>query len=334
MRAASSRLQWASMFKILLTDELAHDAEQRLAAGSEIVRAPARDERTLCALIGDCDALVARTSTRVTRAVLTAGRRLRVIGVAGVGVDRVDTDAAGELGIQVLNTPAASTDAVADFAVAFMLQLLRPIPRLDEHYRRGQFHEARDVPHGAELGTLIIGIVGMGRIGSAVGRRCAAGFGARVLYNDIVDVGPFDFPAEPVDKPELWARSDIVTLHVPLTDQTRELMCADVLSRLQPHALLINTARGAVVDTEALADVLQSERLGGAALDVLDPEPLPADHRLFTCPRCILTPHVAARTRGGLHRMNAVVDDVLAFLRGQGDLNPAKADAESRRGTS
>ncbi len=303
------------MFRILLAEALDADAEQRLEAAATIVRAPTPDEQTLCALVVDCDALVARTHNRITRAVLEAGRRLRVVGIAGVGVDHVDVTAAEQLGIAVLNTPAAATDAVADFTLGLMLQLLRPIPRLAEDYRAGRFSAARAEPHGRELRELTVGIVGMGRIGARVGRICAA-CGARVLYNDIVPVGPFDFPAEPVEKATIWSQSDLVTLHVPLTDLTRGLIDAEVLAYFRPTAFLINTARGAGVDTAALTATLQENRIGGAALDVTDPEPLPPDHPLFACPRCILTPHVAARTYGGLRRMCAVVDDVLAFLAG------------------
>ncbi len=302
------------MFKVLLGEDLDAEAEQRLAAGAQVVRAPRGDEETLRSLVGDCDALVVRTHNRVTRRLLDSGRRLRVVGIAGVGVDNVDVAAAAELGVAVLNTPAAATDAVADLAVALMLQLLRPIPRLAEQYRRGEFQAARAQPHGRELGELTVGIVGMGRIGSRVGRTCAAGFGARVLYNDIVAVGPFDFAAEAVDKDTLWAASDIVTLHVPLTDETRSLVNGDVLARLRPTALLINTARGGVVDTAALTASLQGGQLTGAALDVVAPEPLLPGHPLFACERCILTPHIAARTKRGMQRMCAVVDQVLEFL--------------------
>lgn len=303
------------MYRILLAEALDVDAEQRLEAAATVVRAPAADEQTLCGLIADCDALVARTHNPITRAVLEAGRRLRIVGVAGVGVEHVDIAAAQELGILVLNTPAAATDAVADFAVELILQLLRPIPRLAAEYRAGRFHEARAAPHGRELRELTVGIVGMGRIGAQVGRRCAA-CGARILYNDILPVGPFDFPAEAVEKGTIWSQSDIVSLHVPLTELTRGLIDGDVLSCFRSTTLLVNTARGAVVDTAALTAALQTGQIGGAALDVTDPEPLPPDHPLLACERCVVTPHVAARTYGGLRRMYAVVDDVLAFLRG------------------
>ena len=300
-----------------MAEPLDTESEARLEAGATVVRPPAPDEQTLCRLVADCDALIARTQTRVTRAVLEAGQRLRVVGVAGVGTERVDSAAAEELGITVLNTAEASADAVAEFTVALMLQLLRPVPRLADEYRQGRFKPARARPHGEELRGLTVGIVGMGRIGSRVGRICNAGFGAQVLYNDIVDVGPFPFETAAVDKPTIWSHSDIVTLHVPLTDLTRGLVDADVLAQLRPSALLINTARGPVVDTAALTAALQQGRIAGAALDVTDPEPLPTGHSLFACDRCILTPHVAARTAAGLAGMFAIVDHVLAFLRGK-----------------
>lgn len=305
------------MHKILLADALDAEAEASLAAAAEVIRAPRADEATLCALVADCDAIVARTHNPVTRAVLRAGRKLRVVGIAGVGVDRVDIDAAREYGIAVINTPGAATHAVADLALAFMLQLLRPIPKLCDEYRAERFQAARAVPHGRELSELTVGIVGMGRIGSRVGRICAAGFGMRVLFNDIIDVGPFEFACEAVEKDTLWSNSDIVTLHVPLTPETRRLVDARVLARFRPGALLINTARGGVVDSGALVEALRIGRLGGVALDVTDPEPLPMEHPLFTCARCIITPHIAARTHRGFRNMCAVVDDVLAVLAGQ-----------------
>jgi phosphoglycerate dehydrogenase-like enzyme len=301
------------MHRILLADALDQEAEQQLEAAGQVVRPPVADETTLCELVANCDALIARTYTPVTRAVLSAGRRLRVVGVAGVGVDRVDLEAAAELGIPVVNTPAAATDAVADLTLALMLNLLRPVSRLVNGYRDGRFKQVRSAPHGVELCECAVGIVGMGRIGTQVGRRCAA-FGARVLFNDIVPVGPFDFDAVSEDKATIWEQADIVTLHVPLTDETRGLVDAEVLARVKPGALLINTARGAVVETDALTAALSAGRLAGAALDVTDPEPLPIDHPLLSSDRCIVTPHIAARTHGGMRRMCTVVDEVLAIL--------------------
>lgn len=303
------------MTRILLAEPLDADAERRLARAGEVVRAPDARPETLRRLIADCDAVVARTHTPIDAGLLAAAPRLRVIGVAGVGTDRVDLAAAGRHGVTVLSTPAAASDAVAELTVGFMLLLQRPVPRLAQAYREGRFREARAAPHGRELRGLTVGILGMGRIGSRVGRICAAGIGARVLYHDIAPVGPFDFPATAVDAETLWAESDILTLHVPLTEATRGLVNRETLGRLRPTALLINTARGAVVDTPALVEALRAGRLAAAALDVTDPEPLPTDHALLADERCIVTPHIASRTHEGLRRMHAIVDDVAAFLR-------------------
>jgi phosphoglycerate dehydrogenase-like enzyme len=302
------------MFRVLLAAPLDEAAEARLAAGAEVLRPLGPTEGDLIAAVRDCDALVVRTNIPVSRTVLTAGKRLRVVGVAGVGVDQVDTVAAEEMGVQVLHTPGAASDAVAELAVGLMVTLLRPIHRLASEYRAGRYSQARAHPHGRELRDLTVGILGMGRIGSRVGRICAAGFGSRVLYHDIVPVGPFEFHAQAVSFEELISQSDIVTLHVPLTPATRHLLDREVLGRFRRGALLVNTARGAVVETEALVDALGSGRLGGAALDVTQPEPLPEGHPLFEMSNCIVLPHIAARTYGGLQRMYGVVDDVLAFL--------------------
>lgn len=303
--------------RVLLAQPLDAEAEARLAVGAEVVRPPDTTESTLIAAIGDCDALIARTNLPITAALIAAGRRLRVIGVAGVGIDNVDTAAAAERGIRVLHTPGASSDAVAELSVLLMLQMLRSTPALAEAYRAGDFHGARATAHGRELRGLTVGVLGMGRIGRRVGRIVAAGFGGRVLYNDIVDVGLLDFPASPVDKSTLWSESDILTLHVPLTPQTRNLIDAAVFAQMKPGAALVNTARGAVVDTAALLGALNAPAesgLAGAALDVTDPEPLPLHHPLLHHPRCIVTPHIAARTASGLRRMFGIVDDVLACL--------------------
>lgn len=305
------------MFQVLLGDSLDADSEGRLAAAARVVRPAAPGEAGLIQAIGECDALIVRTNTRVTRAILTAGRKLRVVGVAGVGVENVDEAAAREAGIQVINTPGASSDAVAELTVAFMLQLLRPIPRLMAEYRANRFAAARAWAHGVELRELTIGIIGVGRIGSRVARICSAGFGCRVLANDIRAVGPFSFPVEMFEKERIWREADMISLHVPLTDATRGLINADVLGRFRSGARLINTCRGGVIVTDALVAALHAGRLAGVALDVTDPEPLASDHQLFSMPNVVLTPHIAARTVGGLQRMYAVVDDVIRALRGE-----------------
>lgn len=299
--------------QILIPFDFPADRRALLAQRGRVLQ-PTTSQAPLTHLLPDCDALIARTNLVINADLLRHAPRLRVIGVAGVGLDNVDLDAAAQLGIEVLHVPDAASDAVAEWAVGLMLQLIRPRARLVSEYRAGQFRGARANASGVELRELCVGILGLGRIGSRVGRICNHGFGARVLYNDIRSVPPPGFHATPVEKSELWRTADILSLHTPLTPLTRGLLSADVLNQLKPGAILINTARGAIVDTAALLAALQSGRLGGAGLDVLDPEPLSPDHDLFKLPNCLLTPHVAARTQGGLDRMLGVVERVLEFL--------------------
>ena len=301
-------------FRILLAEPLDADAEERLAAAAEVVRPEVASEAAIVAAITDCDALIGRTHTHVTREIIHAAPRLRVIGVAGVGTERVDHAAATERGITVLSTPAAASDAVAELAVAFMIELLRPIGRMAGEYRRGRFAEVRETAHGRELRELTVGIIGMGRIGSRVGRICSAGIGARVIYHDTAPVGPFLFAAAAVSREELLGQADVISLHVPLTAETTRMIDGEALARMKPGAFVVPTARGRVVDTAALVTALKEHRLAGAALDVVDPEPLPQNHPLFSMANVIVTPHIAARTVGGLRRMLGIVDDVIAYL--------------------
>ena len=302
---------------IVFAEEFDSDVVDRARAVGRVTQLDVCDEAALLAAIGDCDALLVRSSARVSRRVIERASRLRVIGRAGVGLDNIDLEAARKREVAVVYTPFAATDAVADLTIGLMIDVVRKITLGDTMVRSGEFDTARQRCIGPELGALTVGIIGLGRIGKAVARRCHGGFGMTVLYDDIIDVKPTDFAATPVEKPELLGRADIVSLHVPLTDQTRGLIDASALARFKRGSILINTSRGAVVDGVAVAGALQGGALGGAALDVFDPEPLPPDHPLMTAPNTIFTPHIGARAPGALARMNAVVDDVLDVLRGK-----------------
>jgi D-3-phosphoglycerate dehydrogenase len=310
---------------ILVCDAYDPSAIARLEAVGRVTVLPKIDESELRRAIEDCDALLVRTCTRVTRDVLKRGKRLRVVGRGGVGLENIDVDAAREYGIEVVHTPAAATQAVADLTVGLMLALLRRVTESDRLIRAGRFDQARALPPAREMSELTIGVVGMGRIGRAVGRRCSLGFGTRVVFNDIQEVDGLDFPAAAFSKSELYRVADVVSLHVPLTDRTEQMINADSLELFQRAALLVNTARGRVVDSNALADALSSGRLGGAALDVFDPEPMPADHPLFRAANTVFTPHAGARTVAGQRAMNDVVDDVIRILKGQPPYFPAPA---------
>lgn len=281
------------------------------------------EEPVLSDAVRDADALLVRTRARVTRTVIENAPRLRVIGRAGVGLDNIDIATARQRGVLVVHTPAAATEAVADLTVGMMISLLRSIHQNDGLVRSDRFTEARQGSVGLELSELTIGIVGLGRIGKAVAKRCRNGFGMNVLYRDIIDPGPVDIEVTSAPLQRLFAESDIVSLHVPLTDETRTMIDASVMSLFKPGAMLINTARGAVVDGVALSRALIDGVLGGAALDVFDPEPLPSDHPLLAAPNTLFTAHIGARTHASLARMNEVVDDVIGVLAGNPPRQPA-----------
>lgn len=174
-----------------------------------------------------------------------------------------------------------------------------------------------------ELRGLTLGIVGMGRIGREVGRICRDGLRMRILYNDVLDIGPLPYESAAVTKEDLYAASDVVTLHVPLTDAARNLIGESALRCFKSTATLVNTARGAVIDATALAGALGAGRLAGAAIDTHDPEPPGEAYALLDAPNCLLSPHVGGRTATGLAGMSDVVDDVIAVLRGEKPAYPA-----------
>ena len=300
--------------RIILAGSLDEATEARLDAAADVVRVSARELEPLLAAVPEADGIVCRTHTPINAQVLAAGKKLRVVGVAGVGLDMVDLAAAEQHGVKILNRAGAATQAVAEITTLMMLLLERPVQHMHAAYCQGKFKEVRRWPHGCELNKKTIGIIGMGRIGSRVASILAGGFGCPILYNDIIDVGPFDFACQKATKEEIWATADVISLHVPLTPETQNLVNAEVLAKIKPGAHLINACRGAVVATAALVEALQSGHLGGVGLDVTEPEPLPAGHPLYTHERCVLTPHIASRTEEGIRNMYAVADDVLAYL--------------------
>jgi len=250
-----------------------------------------------------------------------AGPGLKVISNFAVGYDNVDVAAATARGIPVGNTPGVLTETTADLAFALLMAAARRVVEGAEYVRAGKWRTwgptlllGHDV-HGATLG-----IVGMGRIGRALTRR-AAGFGVRVIYFDPycdAGKGPYIGVMVRCDLNELLAEADFVSLHVPLTDDTYHLINAETLARMKPTAVLINTSRGPVVDADALYDALAAGRIAYAALDVTEPEPLPADHKLLTLSNCLVVPHIASASWATRTRMAIMAaENLLAGLRGE-----------------
>lgn len=311
-----------SCFRIVVAERVSDSAMQRLKAAGEVVLLDRHDEASLVKAVAGADALVVRTYAQVTASVIDAAKaagRLRVIGRAGVGVDNIDVSAAAAAGIPVVHTPAACTQAVADLAVGLIIAVQRKIVEFDPRVRKGEFAGLRgEAPKAVELQHQTLGVIGMGRIGRAVGQRLHHGFGTKVIYHDIREVGWLSFTAERLLSAEaVYEAADIVTLHVPLTKLTRGMINAAALKHFRPEAVLVNTSRGPVVEASALAEALGTGWLAGAAIDVFDPEPPPPNHPLLTAPNCVLTPHVASRSKEGLAAMNDVVDDVISVLQGR-----------------
>jgi glyoxylate reductase len=298
--------------KVFVTRALPGGALDRLAAEHEIDVWPDRlppPREALLEGVRDADGLLPMLTDRVDAELMDAASKLRAISNFAVGVDNIDVEAATERGLPVGNTPGVLTDTTADLAVALMLGIARRLIDGDAYVRRGDWLTWE--PHqllGRDLYGSTVGIVGFGRIGQAVARRLE-GFECTVLHTS--RSGGVSFA-------ELLERSDFVSVHTPLTPETRGLIDADALRRMKSTAYLVNTARGPVVDTEALAAALHAGEIAGAALDVTDPEPLPADHPLLDAPNLLVLPHLGSATHATRERMaDMAVDNMLAALRGE-----------------
>jgi len=298
------------------------------------------DEPPPCEVLVDgvreADGLLSLLTDRIDEALMAAAPRLRTISQYAVGVDNIDVAAATRRGIVVGHTPGVLTDAAADMTFALLMAAARRLVEGVDHVRTGQWRTwgpltllGPDV-HGATLG-----IVGLGRIGRAVARR-ARGFDMRVLYYDCQrdETAAREFGPGCADLDTLLAESDFVTLHVPLIPATRHLIGAAQFRRMKPHAVLINTSRGGVVDQDALVAALRAGEIGYAALDVTDPEPLPPDHPLLVLPNVIVTPHIASASVTARTRMAIMAaENLLAGLRGEVPPFPVNPEALERGAT-
>jgi phosphoglycerate dehydrogenase-like enzyme len=290
-----------------------------LATRGEVRRAT---PETVTEQLADAEGLVVRTYTQVDDALLDHAPKLKVVGRAGVAIDNIDVPACRARGVEVVHTPAANTLAVVDYTMRMIIDMNRRFWPMNEPLVGEAFHRARKQVFGRFASSLTLGIVGAGRIGSRVG-RAAVGLGMTVLYNDILEID-LDYPAEAVDKETLYARSDIVTIHVPLTELTRTFIDAGALAKFKPGAQFINAARGGCVDYAALAEALRQGRLDWAVIDCHDPEPPTADYPLWGLENVTLTPHIAARVPQAVQNMCDVVHDVVAVVEGRPPQYPAE----------
>jgi D-3-phosphoglycerate dehydrogenase / 2-oxoglutarate reductase len=302
-------------YNLLITDGLDASAQAVLHSCSV-------DDRTgisadeLAKIIGDYDALIVRGRTKVSVSLLDTAAKLKVVGRAGVGVDNIDLAAAKSHGVTVVNAPVSTTLAVAELTFGLLLALTREIPRADSSMKQGQW--LKKELEGVELNGKTIGILGMGRIGAEVARR------ARAFGMDVLGYDPLLTPeeirgrvAEPVDRDELLARSDFISLHLPLTAETRGLLDADQFAKMKDGARIVCAARGGIIDEAALLSALESGKIAGAALDVFESEP-PGATDLVKHPKVIVTPHVGAQTAEAQSRAaEDIASEVLNALNGK-----------------
>ena len=312
------------MSKVLVTDAIAPEGLDLLRTGAEVDVKRGLNETELIDIIKEYEALVVRSETKVTPAVIRAGGQLKVIARAGIGVDNIDLEAATVAGIPVVNAPIGNTVAAAEHTMALMLSLARNVPQAYASMKNGEWK--RSAYMGVEVRGKVLGVVGLGRVGTEVAIRAKA-FGMKLVAYD-----PFVSPdyasrlgAQVVSLDELLVSSDFITLHTPLTPNTNKLIGSRELSLMKPDARLINVARGELVDESALLEALQADKLGGAALDVFIEEP-PDDMTLAQHSKVISTPHLGASTEEAQREVAIeAAGQVLAILDGQSASNMVNA---------
>jgi len=293
--------------KVLICDPISKIAIARMRdRGIQVDIEDTITPERLLEVIAGYDAVVVRSRTKIRKNVLDLAANLKVIVRGGVGVDNIDVETAEARGVKVLNTPAASTDSVAELAIGYIFALARPVVQATESLRAGKWEKARF--HGTEVQGKTLGIIGMGRIGTAVAKRGAA-LGMIVLGYDSRSVGPAPYMMM-VSMDELLARSDFITVHIPLTDESQHLIGAEAIAQMKPGVKLIDCARGGVIDENALYEAIVAGKVAGAALDVFENEPL-TDNKLFTLSQVIGSPHMGASTAEATERIGDEVADLL-----------------------
>ncbi len=312
------------MPKILIADPIAQEGIDLLKGHADVDVKTGMKPEELVAVVGDYDALVVRSETKVTAAVIEAGKKLQVVARAGIGVDNIDLDAATGAGIAVVNAPTGNTVAAAEHTVALMLALSRNIPAAHRSMKDGEWK--RSAFMGVEVRNKTLGVIGLGRVGSEVVRR------AQSFAMNLVAYDPFVAPdyahrlgVELLSFEDVLAQSDFITLHTPLTENSRNLISTKELERMKPDARLINVARGELIDEDALLAALNDGKLGGVALDVFAKEP-PGPNPLLDHPKVVITPHLGASTQEAQREVAVeAAEQVLTVLKGEPARNTVNA---------
>ena len=308
----------ASRPKILMYEQMHPKGTDLLAEKCDIVYAESFDEKHLIQKAADADGIVIRANGVVSRAVMEAGSRLKVLGRHGVGLEAIDLEAAKEHGIRVVYTPVANMESVAEHFVALSLMLAKKIRLADIALRAGNW-KARYELTGTELRDKTLGVMGFGRIGQQTARICHHGFNMKILYSDVIDFPETEkaLGVVRVEKEVLFSEADFISINLPLLPATRHAVNADLLNRMKPTAFIVNMARGPVWKEDDVVRALKENRIAGVGSDVYESEPPPDGHPLFTMDTFVGTPHMSAHTEEAMIRMSMVAQDIIAVLEGR-----------------
>ncbi len=304
------------MAKVLITDEISQEGLRILEETASVSYCPQISQDQLIGSIGEYEGILVRSRTAVTAAVIAAGQRLKIIGRAGVGVDNIDLPAATRAGILVVNSPEGNTASAAEHTMALLLSLARLVPAADTSVKEGRWERGRFV--GSELFNKTLAIIGLGKIGSRVARTAQA-LGMKILVCDplVSQERAQHLNMQRASLEEIWGEADFITIHTPKTRQTAHMINRQVLSQVKPGLRIVNTARGGLIDEEALAEAIAEGRVAGAAIDVFSQEPPTGSPLLTLGDRVILTPHLGASTLEA--QFNVAIDlaeQIRDFLKG------------------
>jgi len=311
-------------FKVVVTDKVSDTGLEPLRADArfEVIKIDDSSDPAFAEALKDAHGLVVRSATKVGGEMLAQAEHLRVIGRAGVGVDNIDLGAATERGVAVVNAPAGNTVSAAELTMALILSMVRKVSAADASMRTGAWE--RSSFKGVELRGRTLGLIGAGRIGGEVARRCAA-FGMKVMAHDpyLTAERASRLGVSRASLDDVIEKADVISLHVPLTDDTRGMISTETLGRMKDGAFIVNVARGGVVDEAALAQALHDGQIAGAALDVYENEPLEDGSPLREAPNIVLTPHLGASTTEAQELVAVEIAEAVRAALAEGDLSRA-----------
>ncbi|MEM2407093.1 MAG: glyoxylate reductase [Sulfolobales archaeon] len=328
--------------KVFITRELFDDIIERISQYYDVNvwdRYQQPPYEVLLRQVREVDALVSLLTDRIDCSLLQNAPKLRIVAQYAVGFDNIDVECATKLGIYITNTPGVLTESTAELAWALILAVSRRIVESDVFVRWGEWYRIKTAWHpkmmlGVELKGKILGVIGLGRIGRRVAEIGSRGFGMKVIYYDVIRNYEVEreLGIEFRELPELLKEADVVSIHVPLTQETRHLIDEKTLKLMKRSAILVNTSRGAVVDTEALVKALRDGWIAGAGLDVFEEEPLNPNHPLTALKNVVIVPHIGSATYEARHAMaEAVADNLISFYKGQVPPNLVNAKVVNQR---